>query len=166
MTQVVESHGYSAVNIKEVVEKAKDGMLDKNPALKKASMDNLIAVYKRVGPQVMKVLTKDLAEAQRKTLDGALEKVPAEEMLVETGKTNKQNDDMDELLPREDILPKVTGDVIKMLTGDKWQEKKASLEAIDKLLENSGDRVKADSLRDLTDMVARSAKDKNKVVQK
>jgi hypothetical protein len=153
----VDEFGIENLPIKDIVEFCKTMSANTNPQIRNSSTSLLCVLYKFIGKD-MKILLKDIKEATFKLIEVELDKVEIisntekEKRSAKRNVINTENDGKatnekngvslnDQLFARVDISKKLTPKLIKDLNEGKWGEKKAALEAIEKILLEANNKI-------------------------
>ncbi|KAL1343695.1 protein MOR1 isoform X1 [Arachis hypogaea] len=150
MVSAVDDFGVSHIKLKELIDFLKETGLQSSAAATRNASTKLLGVLHRfVGPDIKGFLT-DVKPALLSALDTEYEKNPYEGASAAPKKSVKTSDSSSlvaagglDSLPREDISGKITPTLLKSLESPDWKVRMESVEAVNKILEESNKRIQA-----------------------
>lgn len=169
MVSAVEDFGVSLLKLKDLIDFCKEtGLQSSAAATRNATIKLLGVVHKFVGPDIKGFLA-DVKPALLSALDTEYEKNPFEGASAVPKKTVRASESnlsvtvggLDSL-PREDISGKITPTLLKSLESPDWKVRLESIEAVNKILEESNKRIQPTGTVELFGALRGRLSDSNK----
>ncbi|XP_024016718.1 protein MOR1 isoform X2 [Eutrema salsugineum] len=154
MVSAVDDFGVSLLKLKDLIDFCKDvGLQSSAAATRNATIKLLGALHKFVGPDI-KGFLNDVKPALLSALDTEYEKNPFEgtaapKRAVKTSVSTSTSAGGLDSLPREDISSKITPNLLKGFESPDWKMRLESIEAVNKILEESNKRIQPTGTGDL-----------------
>ncbi|CAH2059231.1 unnamed protein product [Thlaspi arvense] len=147
MVSAVDDFGVSLLKLKDLIDFCKDvGLQSSAAATRNATIKLLGALHKFVGPDI-KGFLNDVKPALLSALDTEYEKNPFEgtaapkRAVKSSVSTSTSAGGGLDSLPREDISSKITPNLLKGFESPDWKMRLESIEAVNKILEESNKRI-------------------------
>uniref|UniRef100_A0A1J3JK11 Protein MOR1 n=1 Tax=Noccaea caerulescens TaxID=107243 RepID=A0A1J3JK11_NOCCA len=146
MVSAVDDFGVSLLKLKDLIDFCKDvGLQSSAAATRNATIKLLGALHKFVGPDI-KGFLNDVKPALLSALDTEYEKNPFEgtaapKRAVKTSVSTSTSAGGLDSLPREDISSKISPNILKGFESADWKMRLESIEAVNKILEESNKRI-------------------------
>jgi cytoskeleton-associated protein 5 len=154
--KLMGDYSVATMNLKEVIDYAKNCLNATNPTIKKGGQSLLVIIYSNIGESITALLS-DVKEATMKVLQEEFSKTTVnlnKEYKSVRGMENVKipsdpRSILDEALPRANISAALNSKLVEKISDSNWKLRKEGCEAVEAILEQNGMRIMPTGLRDL-----------------